>query len=388
MSSRVVLASALAGQAGEGGVDDADPLGRAVVRAQVADPGRRAPCRGPDGAGARRNVAAPRRTHQAGTGTTGNDKAIIVSLSTCVIGATHHRGRGGRRPPDADARGTTSGRGRSASVFSVRRLPAGRDGAPPGRDASERRCHASGDTRPTTFAGPARSAAERQLDEPPRRSRDRSSGTPPSRWASTPSGPRSPGPPSPCTSSRRVFEEAIGDTRGGGRGRRVRPLRPRQPALLRPRPAPPAARGHAAPHPAVQAGLKSLNDLPAHLGHLGRGALRGRRASTTTPTTPGTWPRWPSAPSTGRRPSRGWSRWRSASRSRCSGSAVGFPWSIAILHVPVLRMLQWKLHRPFNEFDGVEPRPYLDSPASLPAWMHLRRVAPAPGRPRPGPATR
>jgi hypothetical protein len=61
------------------------------------------------------------------------------------------------------------------------------------------------------------------------------------------------------------------------------------------------------------------------------------------------------------------------------GQRIGFPWSIALLHVPVLRMLQWKLHRPFNEFGGVEPRPYLDSPASLPAWMHLpewhRRLA-------------
>ena len=61
------------------------------------------------------------------------------------------------------------------------------------------------------------------------------------------------------------------------------------------------------------------------------------------------------------------------------GSEVGFPWSIALLHVPVLRMLQWKLHRPFNEFTGAEPHPYLDSPASVPAWMHLpewhRRLA-------------
>jgi len=61
------------------------------------------------------------------------------------------------------------------------------------------------------------------------------------------------------------------------------------------------------------------------------------------------------------------------------GSRVGFPYSVALVHVPVLRMLQWKLHRPFNEFVGVEPRPYLDSPAILPAWMHLpewhRRLA-------------
>ncbi|MGH9047207.1 MAG: hypothetical protein ACRDVW_07825 [Acidimicrobiales bacterium] len=61
------------------------------------------------------------------------------------------------------------------------------------------------------------------------------------------------------------------------------------------------------------------------------------------------------------------------------GARLGFPWSIALLHVPVLRMLQWKLQRPFNEFNDMEPRPYLDSPASLPAWMHLpewhRRLA-------------
>ncbi len=61
------------------------------------------------------------------------------------------------------------------------------------------------------------------------------------------------------------------------------------------------------------------------------------------------------------------------------GARLGFPWALTILHVPVLRMLQWKLHRPFHEFEGVEPRPYLDSPASLPAWMHLgewhRRLA-------------
>jgi hypothetical protein len=61
------------------------------------------------------------------------------------------------------------------------------------------------------------------------------------------------------------------------------------------------------------------------------------------------------------------------------GARLSFPWALTILHVPVLRMLQWRLHRPFHEFEGVEPHPYLDSPASLPAWMHLgewhRRLA-------------
>ena len=53
------------------------------------------------------------------------------------------------------------------------------------------------------------------------------------------------------------------------------------------------------------------------------------------------------------------------------GMRCGFTSSVAILHVPVLRMLQWKLHRPFAEFAGVEPRGYLESPASLPVWMRL-----------------
>ena len=53
------------------------------------------------------------------------------------------------------------------------------------------------------------------------------------------------------------------------------------------------------------------------------------------------------------------------------GLRCEFTSSVAVLHLPVLRMLQWKLHRPFSEFSDVEPRPYLDSPASLPVWMRL-----------------
>jgi hypothetical protein len=61
------------------------------------------------------------------------------------------------------------------------------------------------------------------------------------------------------------------------------------------------------------------------------------------------------------------------------GARLGFHTSVAILHVPVLRMLQWKLYRPFTEIDGFDPRPYLDSTASLPARLVLsewhRRLA-------------
>jgi hypothetical protein len=53
------------------------------------------------------------------------------------------------------------------------------------------------------------------------------------------------------------------------------------------------------------------------------------------------------------------------------GTACQFTDSVAILHLPVLRMLQWKLHRPFLEFAGTEPRGYLESPASLPVILRL-----------------
>jgi hypothetical protein len=53
------------------------------------------------------------------------------------------------------------------------------------------------------------------------------------------------------------------------------------------------------------------------------------------------------------------------------GMRCEFTSSVAVLHLPVLRMLQWKLHRPFTEFADVEPRGYLESPASLPVWMRL-----------------
>jgi hypothetical protein len=41
---------------------------------------------------------------------------------------------------------------------------------------------------------------------------------------------------------------------------------------------------------------------------------------------------------------------------------------VAIIDVPVFRLLQFKLQGSFDTFDGVDARPYLDSAASLPAW--------------------
>ena len=52
---------------------------------------------------------------------------------------------------------------------------------------------------------------------------------------------------------------------------------------------------------------------------------------------------------------------------------------VAILDMPVFRMLRWKLHMIFAGYEGVGPRPYLGSPASVPAWCDVaaseRRLA-------------
>jgi hypothetical protein len=48
-------------------------------------------------------------------------------------------------------------------------------------------------------------------------------------------------------------------------------------------------------------------------------------------------------------------------------------WTVATMYVPVLRMLQWKLHRPLIEFPGVEAKayPYHNEAAGLPVWGRL-----------------
>lgn len=57
----------------------------------------------------------------------------------------------------------------------------------------------------------------------------------------------------------------------------------------------------------------------------------------------------------------------------------GIRWFVAILDMPVFRMLRWKLRMIFAGFEGVRPMPYLGSAASLPAWCDVtdaeRRLA-------------
>jgi hypothetical protein len=48
----------------------------------------------------------------------------------------------------------------------------------------------------------------------------------------------------------------------------------------------------------------------------------------------------------------------------------GVEWGVAILHLPVFRMLHQKLHGAFQRFEGVPDRSYLGSPANVPSWAH------------------
>ena len=50
------------------------------------------------------------------------------------------------------------------------------------------------------------------------------------------------------------------------------------------------------------------------------------------------------------------------------GDGWGVDRYVAILDVPVLRMLQWRIGRPFDGFPGVDAREYLGSSASMPVW--------------------
>jgi len=57
----------------------------------------------------------------------------------------------------------------------------------------------------------------------------------------------------------------------------------------------------------------------------------------------------------------------------------GIEWLVAILDVPVFRMIRWKLRMPMAGFKDVPAQPYLGSPASMPVWCNVsdteRRIA-------------
>ncbi len=53
----------------------------------------------------------------------------------------------------------------------------------------------------------------------------------------------------------------------------------------------------------------------------------------------------------------------------------GIDWFVAILDMPVFRILRWRLRMIFAGYEGIGPRPYLGSVASLPAWCDVALAA-------------
>ena len=49
----------------------------------------------------------------------------------------------------------------------------------------------------------------------------------------------------------------------------------------------------------------------------------------------------------------------------------GVEWFVAILDLPVFRIVRWKLRMVFVGYEGVAPRTYLGSAASIPAWCNV-----------------
>jgi hypothetical protein len=54
-----------------------------------------------------------------------------------------------------------------------------------------------------------------------------------------------------------------------------------------------------------------------------------------------------------------------------SALSCGVGWFVAILDMPVFRMIRWKLHMIFAGYKGVTAMPYLGSAASIPAWCDV-----------------
>lgn len=53
----------------------------------------------------------------------------------------------------------------------------------------------------------------------------------------------------------------------------------------------------------------------------------------------------------------------------------GIRWFVAILDLPVFRLLRLKLRMIFSEYEGLAPLPYLGSPQSVPAWCDVTAAA-------------
>lgn len=49
----------------------------------------------------------------------------------------------------------------------------------------------------------------------------------------------------------------------------------------------------------------------------------------------------------------------------------GIEWLVAIMDLPVYRLIRWKVGMTWSGYKGVDPLPYLGSPSSIPAWCSM-----------------
>jgi hypothetical protein len=54
-----------------------------------------------------------------------------------------------------------------------------------------------------------------------------------------------------------------------------------------------------------------------------------------------------------------------------SARAAGAPWLVAVMDLEVINLLSERIGAPFSQYPDIEPRSYLDSPASLPVYVDL-----------------
>jgi hypothetical protein len=128
------------------------------------------------------------------------------------------------------------------------------------------------------------------------------------------------------------------------------------------------------------AGLKSLNDLDAIWGE-GAPAIIERTGLGLDPSRTWDIATLAIAPQYRARAAGGLVSMGLYQTLTMAALGCGIEWFVAILDMPVFRLLRWKLHLIFAGYRGVAPRPYLGSAASIPAWCDVldaeRRLAAA-----------
>jgi len=128
------------------------------------------------------------------------------------------------------------------------------------------------------------------------------------------------------------------------------------------------------------AGFKSLNDMEQVWGEPAEVAA-ARTGLSMTPETTWDVATLAVAPDYRAKATRGLVSMGLYQTVTVAARSCGVDWLVAVLDMPVFRMLRWRLRMVFAGFEGVGPRPYLGSLASLPAWCDLvstdRRLAAA-----------